>query len=271
MVSEEDPFRRRARDLVARSKEGRHAEVREGLDAFLALRSGSWEHENKKAHVLAGMAYDALRQGDLDAAEAYLQVHRARLRSHWLLPTIVDERRSVASLLRHMSRGVPLDACPRVPRARKVAFVCPDNACLGPMAEAWARRLGPEDLHAVSGGLDPADRMPEEVPQALAEAGIPFEPRPPHRIPPEVLRRFPVVVGLNLDREAVLGGAARTPFVGWTVPFGDGGLEAVRRARDALRKAVDRLLRERRLAPSSDPGRPDDEEMRGPGFEPGNP
>lgn len=244
----DDAFRRAARTVVGLVKEGRHAEASERLTSFLELRQGSWEHANKKAHVLAGMAYDAIRQGELAWAERYLTLHREDLADHLLLPTIVDEGRSVASLLRHVSRGVPLEACPRVPRARKVAFLCPDNAVLSPMAEALARHRGGPDLHAISGGLRPAGRIPDGVRQVLDEVDVPPPREETHEVPREVLRRYPLVVGLGVHRADALGDAPRARFLEWDLaPPATDDLAALRRIRDALRAAVEDLLDAQRL------------------------
>lgn len=246
MDDEDEAFRRVARETVGRVKRGDHAAARERLAALLALRTDSWAHENKKAHVLAGAVYDALRQGEVEWASTYLDLHRRRLQDHRLLPTIVDERHAVASLLEHVVRGVSLDACPKPDSLRKVAFVCPDHGVLSPLAAGWTRRLGGADLHVISGGLDPTARRPSSLAPVLTEAGLEVPP-PPHAIPEEVLRRFPLVVGLNVSRERVpLQGLPVSRFLPWEVPAPEAwSPDAVRRAEEVVRERVAVLLRTR--------------------------
>ncbi len=51
-----------AREIVDHVKAGHHAAAYARLPAFMDLCTNRWEYENKKVHVLSGMAYDALRQ-----------------------------------------------------------------------------------------------------------------------------------------------------------------------------------------------------------------
>jgi len=56
-------------------------------------------------------------------------------------------------------------------RDRRILFLCQDNACLSPIAEAIAMRLGPPQVRIFSAGIipGPADKGTVE---ALAERGI---------------------------------------------------------------------------------------------------
>lgn len=216
MATVKDRFKKAAREVVSLAKRGEHAAARARLDGFLALGQGRWDYENKKAHVLSGMAYDALRQGEAEHAARYLEAHDRRLESAFLLPTMVDERRSMAALLNHVRGGGPLETCPRLPWAWKVAFVCPDNAFLSPLAVAWVGRLAGDEMTAISGGLTPApaSRMEE---RALREMGLDPAGHVPKRIPPEVLKRYPLVVGINVQREELPDGNLRR-FEDWSLP-----------------------------------------------------
>jgi len=70
----------------------------------------------------------------------------------------------------------------------KLAFVCVGNAGRSQMAAALAERERDErGLNAaiVSGGVDPADSVHDEVVEALGEVGIDISDRAPRAISPE--------------------------------------------------------------------------------------
>lgn len=67
----------------------------------------------------------------------------------------------------------------------KIAFVCVGNAGRSQMAAALARRERDErdlDLDIVTGGVDPADSVHDEVVEALADVGIDIGDREPRAI-----------------------------------------------------------------------------------------
>ncbi len=59
-ATEEAQFRDMATEIVDNVKAGHHEAAYARLPAFMDLCPDRWEHENKKVHVLSGMAYDAL-------------------------------------------------------------------------------------------------------------------------------------------------------------------------------------------------------------------
>jgi protein-tyrosine-phosphatase len=54
---------------------------------------------------------------------------------------------------------------------RKVLFLCQDNVCLSPIAEALATRLCPPEVQIISAGIVPGSADPGTA-EALAERGI---------------------------------------------------------------------------------------------------
>ena len=228
-----------AREVVNLVKAGHRESAYAKLPVFMDLCSERWEHENKKAHVLSGMAFDALRQDHAEWALKFLNASQDRLERARLLPTMIDERRSVHALIQHVLRGGSLETCPRLPRVNKLAFVCPDNAVLSPMAEAFAAHEGGDLLHAISGGVNPAQEMLPLTLRVLSEVGLDLMGQRPKGIPPEVLERYHMVVGINASREEVLLGSKRGRFRESRVTVDHlKGLRKFRQARDAVHRLV---------------------------------
>ncbi len=55
---------------------------------------------------------------------------------------------------------------------KKILFVCTGNACRSQMAEAWAKRLNPQQIDAYSAGSHPAGFVSKRVIAAMQEAGV---------------------------------------------------------------------------------------------------
>ncbi len=244
-ATEEAQFRDMAREIVGDVKAGHHAAAYARLPAFMDLCPHRWEHENKKVHVLSGMAYDALRQDHPEWAQKYLSTSDDGLERVNLLPTMVDERRSVRALLKHVSRGGSLETCPRLPRVKTLAFVCPDNAVLSPMAEVLAAHEGGNLLHAISGGVNPAREIFPLALKVISEIGLGLQGQRPKRIPQEVLERYHSVVGINSSRQEVLLDNKRGRFKEWRIEMEQPeDFQEMRQTRDAIHRLVSGHLAE---------------------------
>ena len=244
-VSEKAQFKDLAREIVDHVKAGHYAAAYAQLPAFMNLCPNRWEHENKRVHVLNGMAYDALRQDHPEWAEKYLKTSDDGVERANLLPTMVDERRSVRALLNHVSRGGSLETCPRLPRVKTLAFVCPDNAVLSPIAEVLAVREGGDLLHAISGGVNPAREIFSLSLKVLSEIGLGLQGQQPKRIPREVLERYHSVVGINASRQEVLFDSQKGRFKQWLIEVErPGDLQEMRRTRDVVHRLVSGHLAE---------------------------
>ncbi len=245
-----------AREIVDNVKAGHHAAAYAGLPAFMDLCTNRWEHENKKVHVLSGMAYDALRQDHPEWAQKYLGTSDEGLERANLLPTMVDERRSVRALLNHVTRGGSPETCPRLPRVKTLAFVCPDNAVLSPMAEVLAAHEGGDLLHAISGGVNPAREIFPLTLKIISEISPGLQGQRPKRIPPEVLERYHSVVGINSSRQEVLFDSKRGRFKEWRITVEQPeDLQEIRRTRDAVHRLVNEHLAELGVGFKNEPER----------------
>ncbi|HYM09834.1 MAG TPA: hypothetical protein VEU62_03835 [Bryobacterales bacterium] len=133
----------------------------------------------------------------------------------------------------------------------RVVFVCIGNSCRSPMAEAFARQLGPGVVEASSAGLYPAPIIQPETFQVLAERGI--DPRIAMALgpPSSLLLLNPADVDLivnmsGLPLDPLLNGFTGRQIV-WQVrdPIGQ-SLEVYRSARDQIEKKVAELLEQLR-------------------------
>lgn len=128
-----------------------------------------------------------------------------------------------------------------------IAFVCVGNAGRSLMAAAIAEEAVEArglDVEVVTGGVDPADAVHDEVVAAMTEIGIDVGDRTPRAIQPDDVAACDLVVtmGCDADRFVPPGWAGRT--LSWELDHPGGDLESVRGQRDELRERVSALLDE---------------------------
>ncbi|WP_232700891.1 low molecular weight phosphatase family protein [Halobacterium wangiae] len=86
----------------------------------------------------------------------------------------------------------------------KLAFVCVGNAGRSQMATALAERERDErglDVDVVTGGVDPADSVHDEVVEAMREIDVDISDREPRRITPEDIEDVDHVVTMGCSVE----------------------------------------------------------------------
>lgn len=86
----------------------------------------------------------------------------------------------------------------------KVAFVCVGNAGRSQMATALAERERTErgmDVEIITGGVDPAESVHDEVIEAMNEIGIDISDRTPRRITPADIEDVEYVVTMGCSVE----------------------------------------------------------------------
>lgn len=87
----------------------------------------------------------------------------------------------------------------------RIAFVCVGNAGRSQLATALAERQrerrGLDDLEIVTGGVDPADRLHDDVVEVLREEGIDIGDREPRQITAEDVEdaAYVVTMGCSVD------------------------------------------------------------------------
>lgn len=87
----------------------------------------------------------------------------------------------------------------------KVSFVCVGNAGRSQMATAFAEREREErgmDVEIVTGGVDPADSVHDEVVEVMQEDGIDISGRTPREITPADIEDadYVVTMGCSVDQ-----------------------------------------------------------------------
>ncbi|MGH7142623.1 MAG: arsenate reductase ArsC [Planctomycetota bacterium] len=94
----------------------------------------------------------------------------------------------------------------------RILFLCSDNACLGPMAEGWARWLKPTRLDVVAAGVTVGRRDSLAV-RVMAECGIDIHRLPLRSLAEVADRRFDLVIALSTDAHLALPALPGDPRV----------------------------------------------------------
>jgi arsenite transporter/arsenate reductase (thioredoxin) len=125
---------------------------------------------------------------------------------------------------------------------KKVLFLCRQNACLSPMAGAWAQHLAGDRLDVATGGSAPADQTDPDMATVMAEQGVDMAFRTPQGIEAAMANGMP-------DAIITMGGGTPEPVVpgvlrqDWDVPDPAGKpIEAMRQARDVIEARVKQLI-----------------------------
>jgi len=141
----------------------------------------------------------------------------------------------------------------------KVAFVCVQNAGRSQMATAFAEREARERREAserasegraetveiVTGGTDPADRVHEEVVEAMAERDIDISGRTPREVTHEELQDCEYVITMGCAAKDVCPATWSGENRDWGLDDPDGrDLDAVREIRDEIEARVADLFEE---------------------------
>lgn len=137
----------------------------------------------------------------------------------------------------------------------KVAFVCVGNAGRSQMATAFAERERDErgiDIEIVTGGVNPADSVHDEVVEVMQEDGIDISDRRPREITPADIEDadYVVTMGCSVEqfRPDEWAGEARR----WELEASAGEtLASYRAVRDEIRERVRAFFDEIEQTPPS--------------------
>ena len=125
----------------------------------------------------------------------------------------------------------------------RILFVCVKNAGRSQMAAAFARGLGGDRVEVLSAGSDPADRVHDNVVEAMREVGIDLASSAPSRLLDATVRASDAVVTMGCGDACPIFPGKR--YEDWDLedPAGQ-GVEAVRPIRDEIKRRIITLLGE---------------------------
>jgi arsenate reductase len=116
------------------------------------------------------------------------------------------------------------------------------------MAEGWAKKLFPRDVHVFSAGSQPANAVRPRAVEAMKEVGIDISAQKPKLISDVPLSEVDMVVTLCSDEVCVsLPGAPTQQKWALPDPAAESGSEAkieatFRSVRDDLRRRIERMV-----------------------------
>lgn len=122
----------------------------------------------------------------------------------------------------------------------KVAFICVGNAGRSQMATALAERERTErgmDVEIITGGVDPAESVHDEVIEAMNEIGIDISDRTPRRITPADIEDVEYVVTMGCSVEQFRPDDWDGESFVWELESTD-----TREQRDELRRRVEQFF-----------------------------
>ncbi|MDT0115365.1 heat-shock protein HtpX [Microbacterium sp. PRF11] len=124
-----------------------------------------------------------------------------------------------------------------------ILFVCVHNAGRSQMAAGYARALGGDRVHVLSGGSAPGDALNAMAVAAMAEEGIDISAEVPQLLLTEDVRASDAVITMGCGDACPIFPGKRYEDWELTDPAGR-GLDEVRPIRDDIKARVIMLLRE---------------------------
>lgn len=126
---------------------------------------------------------------------------------------------------------------------KNILFVCVHNSGRSQMAEAFAKRLGRDSIHAESAGTEPGERLNPVAVQAMEEIGYDMSGHKPKLMTMEMVNSADVVVtmGCGVDATTCPAGFVVSEDWGLDDPHGQ-PIEKVRKIRDEIEQRVRELI-----------------------------
>ncbi len=138
------------------------------------------------------------------------------------------------------------------PKPVNVLFVCVGNSCRSQMAEAWARRLGPDKVRAFSAGSAPFGRIVPETYVVMAEKGITLEGQTSKGLRAIPVAEMDVVVSMGCEVACPVPVGFKGRIIEWDIPDPfSGDLDFYREVRDLIESQVKDLLNSLEERPSA--------------------
>jgi len=127
--------------------------------------------------------------------------------------------------------------------AKKVLFVCIENAGRSQMAEAFANLRGKGKIEASSAGTMPSNRIHYVVVKAMLEKEIDISKSKPKLLTTKMLQDADTVIVMGCDAKGFCPAPLLKKVVNWELENPkDKSIEKVRQIRDEIEKQVLKLL-----------------------------
>lgn len=129
--------------------------------------------------------------------------------------------------------------------AKKILFVCVENAGRSQMAEAFVELHGGGRVEASSGGTMPSNTVDPSVVNVLLEKGIDISKNTPKRLTAKMVRDAGTVVVMGCEADGFCPAPLIEKVVDWEIEDPKGkSIEKVRQIRDEVEKEVLQLISE---------------------------
>lgn len=128
-------------------------------------------------------------------------------------------------------------------RPIQILFVCIGNSCRSQMAEALAKHLAKNKVHAFSAGSRPFGLILPETYEVLQEKGISLDGHWSKGLDDVPVAEMDVVVGMGCEVVCPLPPGFKGRFIDWNIPdpYGE-DLDFFRSVRDLIERQVGALL-----------------------------
>jgi protein-tyrosine-phosphatase len=124
-------------------------------------------------------------------------------------------------------------------QAKKILFVCVENAGRSQMAEGFFRKYCPPGFEPQSGGTKPIDAINPLVIQVMEEIGIDISIQTPKLISDSIIKKSTKIVNMGcVDKESCPALFVKN-LVEWSIPDPKGKpIDEVRKIRDLIEKRI---------------------------------
>jgi protein-tyrosine-phosphatase len=127
--------------------------------------------------------------------------------------------------------------------AKKILFVCVENAGRSQMAEAFAKVYGEGRIEAMSAGTMPAHEVNPIVVQVMKEKGIDLSANKPKLIANQMVQEADMIIVMGCSAEGFCPAPLLNKVVDWGIEDPKGkSIEKVREIRDEIERKAKGLL-----------------------------
>lgn len=123
---------------------------------------------------------------------------------------------------------------------KKVAFICVHNSCRSQMAEAWAKKLGNDDLEVYSAGTESYHEVKPLAVQVMDEVGVDMSDQR-HKLLNEIPEEVDILITMGCNVVCPFVPNSHSEDWGLDDPSG-GPIDGYRETRDLIKEKVENLI-----------------------------